>query len=499
MYEEVKDKVKLRTHITILGLVLTLVIAATITSIQFFTRTGAFRRDGQIIFDESMTEVDRNFINSICGDLVLSRDITISAITSTTALTDTTNSLLYDVLVATTDFYDPTISISEADAAKKDLISIWDLTPDVKLLAIDDNYYLQTLNSGAFFKYFHFEGEYNTDIQKVLKIVAANTAVLPVADTVLSFAQTGVTALARNINAAYDARQNASFFASQIAPFLNQFDLIHTSNESSFAKNAPSTSTSSTICSNPALIDVITDIGFNIIELTGNHNQDCGDQAAKDTIDLYTSLDIAMVGGGKTATAAAEPLVIHQKDANITLLAYNLSTGGYTLDDTPGANFYTEAKAKADIAAAKDRGDFIIIDIQFNECSEYVSTSEDTTCDYADAAAPYPGIGNQVTFFRHLIDLGADIVVGTSAHQPQTFELYGDGVIYYGLGNLFFDQDQWPGTTRSLILIHYFYADKHIQTQIVPTVYDNTYQTKVMEVNNAEQFLKRLISARPKK
>lgn len=498
MHEEVKDKAKLRTHLTILGLVLTITAIVTVISIQFFTRTGAFRRDGQIVFDDSMTEVDRNFINNICDNISLSRDVTISAITSSTTIEDTTNSLLYDILIATTNFYDPTISVSEADAAKMDLISIRDLTPDIKLLAIDNNYYLQTLNSGAFFKYFHFESQSRSDLQKVLKVVAANTAVPPTQDTILSFAQTGVTALARGINARYNTTKDASAFASKLSPFLGQFDLIHTSNESSFIKDAPSAN-ASVICSEPDLIDVITDIGFNSIELTGNHNQDCGDQAAKDTIDLYESLGIAVVGGGKTAADAADPLIIQQKYSSITLLAYNLSTGGYTLDGTPGANFYTEAKAKADIEAAKERGDFIIVDVQFNECSEYVNTSEDTACDYADSAAAYPGFGNQITFFRHLIDLGANIVIGTSAHQPQTYELYGNGTIYYGLGNLFFDQSEWPGTTRSLILIHYFYAGKYIQTQIAPTVYNDTYQTQLMEVKNAEQFLKRLIAARPKK
>ena len=173
-------------------------------------------------------------------------------------------------------------------------------------------------------------------------------------------------------------------------------------------------------------------------------------------------------------------------------MAYNLSTGGATYDDTPGANQYYEENAIAEIKAAKERGDFVIVDIQYYECSSYVSTTEDTTCDFADSSA-----GDQIGFFRQLIDFGADMVVGTSAHQPQTFELYGDGVIYYGLGNLFFDQYWWPGTTRSLILSHYFYNNKLLQTKIVPTVYDSELQTKLMNAEDAQWFLERLKSERP--
>ena len=76
-------------------------------------------------------------------------------------------------------------------------------------------------------------------------------------------------------------------------------------------------------------------------------------------------------------------------------------------------------------------------------------------------------------------------------------ELYGDGAIYYGLGNLFFDQTWWPGTTRSLVLVHYFYKGELLQTRIIPTVYDSTYQTKLMNTDAAASFIDRLYSARP--
>ena len=236
----------------------------------------------------------------------------------------------------------------------------------------------------------------------------------------------------------------------------------------------------------------MTAIGLDVVELTGNHNVDCGDEAASETIDIYAANGIKVVGGGKTATEAAVPLEINEKDSEITMLAYNLSTGGATYDDTPGANQYYEEVAAQQIAEAKKRGDVVIVDIQYYECSAYASEYEDSTCDYADSAA-----GDQVGLFRHLIDLGADVVVGTSAHQPQTFELYGDGVIYYGLGNLFFDQIWWPGTTRSLILVHYFYNSKLLQTRVIPTVYDANMQTELMDVDTAEWYLQRLMDARP--
>ena len=96
-----------------------------------------------------------------------------------------------------------------------------------------------------------------------------------------------------------------------------------------------------------------------------------------------------------------------------------------------------------------------------------------------------------------MIDLGADVVVGTSAHQAQTYELYGDGVIYYGLGNLFFDQVWWPGTTRSLVLAHYFYDGKLLQTKLVGTVYGKDMQTKLLDDATMKWWVERLTKVRP--
>lgn len=88
------------------------------------------------------------------------------------------------------------------------------------------------------------------------------------------------------------------------------------------------------------------------------------------------------------------------------------------------------------------------------------------------------------------------MVVGSSAHQPQIYELYNGVPIYYGLGNLYFDQTSWPGTERGIILTHYFVDGDLIQTKLTPTIYDDELQTEVMSNQEAENFLDRLQTAR---
>lgn len=467
--------------------------------VQFLTKTGIFMVPGIVTLDESLTEDEMAVFNSIFNDeVVLRSDVEISARNELTLPELKDGEYLYEIYVPVKDFYDfdDDIEIEDADEAFLEcflgecdykLIPVNELDFAVRLAEINGNYYLDEFDSGAIFRIIKFESKkFKEEVAPLVADVMAKN--FPSDSSVLTFAQTGVTALSRGMNEKLYKVGDAEYFAAEIGEYLSSFDLTHTSNESSFTDFA----TSKNICSDKRFISTLTAIGLDIVELTGNHNQDCGDTAAIETIDTYIANNIQMVGGGKTADEAAAPLEIKEKGSNITMLAYNLSTGGATYDDTPGANQYYEEVAAEQIKTAKANGDFVIVDIQYYECNGYASEYEDTTCDYADSAA-----GDQVGFFRHLIDLGADVVVGTSAHQPQTFELYGNGAIYYGLGNLFFDQVWWPGTTRSIVLVHYFYNGKLLQTKIVPTVYGSSMQTKLMDYETAEWFLNRLESARP--
>ena len=463
--------------------------------VQFFTKTGIFRIPGVVYYDESLTEEEKSALEQIFTEEIdLDKDVTISARNELKLPELIEGEFLYSVRVPIADFYEFTVDNVNAETADELLsnpnisfVDIDKLTDKVSLLKINDKYYLDSFSEGAVYRIIKFESEKYTE--EIAPLVAeAYTKSFPTKDTVLTFAQTGVTALSRGMNAKLYQVGDATYFSAKISDYLSSFDLTHTSNESSFTDYANTRN----ICSDKRFINTLTAIGLDIVELTGNHNIDCGDQAARDTVETYLNNGMKIVGGGRSAEEAYVPLRITMKGNNITFLAFNLSTGGATYDATPGANQYYEEVIEPQIRNAKSSGDFVIVDIQYYECNAYASTYEDYTCDYANSAA-----GDQVGLFRHIIDLGADVVVGTSAHQTQTFEVYGNGVIYYGLGNLFFDQVWWPGTTRSLILAHYFYNGKLLQTKLVPTVYGNEMQTRLMDKETSVWFLNRLAKARP--
>ncbi len=352
-----------------------------------------------------------------------------------------------------------------------------------KLLHFDDSYYLDDFISGAIFRQVSFDGDESNQVSNL----TYNS--LQTSNEIYTVNMTGVTALTRVMQRKLAQVGDPLYFSEFIGDFLSDADLTHISNEVSFLENC--SYSNSSFCSPPEFIETLKASGVDLVELTGNHNNDRGAAANAATIELYENLGWETLGGGLNTEDAAAPVNISAEGSNITFLGYNYPDGpGVIASETAaGGNPYDRDQIIADIAAAKEASDFIIIGIQFWECYAY----PDGYIEYPTCDVP---IGQQESVFKDLIDLGADMVVGSSAHQPQTYEIYNDRPIYYGLGNLYFEQTSWPGTERSLILTHYFNAGELIQTKITPTVYDSALQTRLMTDEEAAFLLQRLSDAR---
>lgn len=359
------------------------------------------------------------------------------------------------------------------------------LTPQVKLLAFEGNYYLDSFDKGAVFRQVVFDGSGAASLSGVKFNDYADK------NTTLKINMTGVTALTRTMQTKLNAVKDAAYFSEKIGPFLADADITHVSNEVSFKQGCTYNLTS--FCSPPQMIDVLKASGVDLVELTGNHNNDAGSRYNTETINLYHGLGWHTFGGGLNADEAAKPYIAEQKGSKVAFLGYNYADGPYSgaiaTSRIAGANHFDIDRVAADIAAAKQRADYVIVDIQFWECQAY----PDGFMEYPVCDAPIP---KQKEVFRQVIDLGADMVIGTQAHQPQTYELYQGKPIYYGLGNLYFDQTQWPGTERGVILTHYFVGGELVQTKLTPTVYGKELQTRVSGDDEALFLLRRLKAAR---
>jgi poly-gamma-glutamate synthesis protein (capsule biosynthesis protein) len=87
------------------------------------------------------------------------------------------------------------------------------------------------------------------------------------------------------------------------------------------------------------------------------------------------------------------------------------------------------------------------------------------------------------------------VVTGSQAHQPQAIEFLGQRPIFYGLGNLFFDQTWSDATRQSLIVRHVIYERRLIAVELVPTIMGDDYQPRPANAEEREAILRQVFEA----
>lgn len=297
----------------------------------------------------------------------------------------------------------------------------------------------------------------------------------------------GVTALTRNTRTAIETN-SIEWAASGIQSYVLQTDIFHISNEVSAVATCPNSNAdllggSNSFCMLPAYTDLFRLLDADVIELTGNHNNDYGYQAYEDTLTLYDELGVKLIGGGSTIEEARSPFVTTISGNTIAMLACNAAGPYYALanDDPnllggirPGAAACDWAWLETEIPRLATEVDVLIVTVQYPEVEEYLPLAQ------------------QQIDFRRIADLGADVVMGTQAHKPQTYEFYNTGsstaLIHYGMGNLFFDQPFW-GNMRFFMNTLYIHDGELKAIEIYPGIIDDLARPRLMTPEERINFL----------
>lgn len=298
---------------------------------------------------------------------------------------------------------------------------------------------------------------------------------------------TGVTALARNMLPVLDAR-GVDWAAEAIAPILSRSDFVHVSNEVSLHPECPAGGErlggNSSFCSRPAHFAILEKLGVDIVELSGNHNNDYGYDAYLDTLDWYAQRGIRTVGGGRTVDEARAPLVIEHNGNSIAWVSCNWIGPYYALVDEnpnatggarPGAAFCDREWLRRALPHLSVTHDLLIVSVQYQEFDQYTPTDAQQA-DFAQLAA-----------------WGADVVLGTQAHFPQTYTFTPgmgerESFVHYGLGNFLFDQTFWAGV-RFLMDRLFIYEGRLISVDIVPGIIEEGARPRLMTADERLNFL----------
>jgi poly-gamma-glutamate synthesis protein (capsule biosynthesis protein) len=313
-------------------------------------------------------------------------------------------------------------------------------------------------------------------------------------DKITTLVMTGVTALVRAI--AYRMELNGVLYPGEkIRHWLIEADLTHISNEVSFYEDCPypdPTSRRLLFCSDPKYIDLLYDVGADIIELTGNHNNDAmymyGHDAVPFTLDLYEQYGMDYFGGGRDLVDAKSPLLVSHNGNQLAFIGCNAfgPDFAWATEVTGGAAPCEDYQWMADeIRRLRSEGYLPIATFQYYE-------------DYYDFAEVH-----HIRDFGIMAEAGAVIVNGSQAHRPKAMAFEHDAFIDYGLGNLFFDQ-RWTidpfnnvvvQTSWEIIQRHTFYDGRHLSTELLTAMLEDYAQPRPMTPLEREIFLTELFNA----
>jgi hypothetical protein len=292
---------------------------------------------------------------------------------------------------------------------------------------------------------------------------------------------TGVTALTRATAWTMELK-GIEYPAEKILHWLQGSDLVHISNEVSFLETCPAPTPDREgliFCSDPDYIALLEAIDVDLIELTGNHLKDHGEEGLLLTLQMYREHGWQYFGGGENLEDSLQPALIEHNGNKLAFLGCNSAgpPSDWAGESSPGAAPCDEETLFAEMRQLWSEGYLPIFTFQWNEYYQARPSSE------------------QIEDFRSAIDAGAVIVSGSQAHQPQAFEFYKGGFIHYGLGNLFFDQ-MWSLQVRQEFIDRYvFYDGEHISTELLTALLEDYAQPRPMTPEERAIFLREIFTA----
>lgn len=292
-------------------------------------------------------------------------------------------------------------------------------------------------------------------------------------------AMTGVTALVRATAYAME-RTSVTYPGEEVAAVLRSADIAHVSNEVAFTPDCPYPNPigGTTFCSDDRYFELLQFIGADVIELTGNHVNDWGTDALTHSLDRYASAGMLHFGGGYDAADAARPAQFEDHGNRIALLGCNPVGPAYAwaAADTPGSR-PCDGTLPVQISQLTAAGWLVLATQQYNEFYFYPPTSQ------------------QQADFRALVDAGAVAVSGSQGHHAQAFELYRDGFIHYGLGNLFFDQMDQLGTRQTFIDTYVIYSGRLISVELFTGLIEDYARPRLMTPDERRAALRAVFDA----
>lgn len=275
----------------------------------------------------------------------------------------------------------------------------------------------------------------------------------------------------------YNSVENGIYdcISPELIQIMRDADIMCLNNEFTYStQGSPLKGKAYTFRAQPSRVDILKEMGVDIVSLANNHAYDYGERSLIDTMATLKQAGIHYVGAGHNLEEAMSPVYFEVQGKTIVYVAasraekYRMTP--QATEDAPGILLCYDTKLflKA-IEEAKKNADYVIAFVHWG--TEYSYELEKV----------------QRVTGKEYLDAGADIVIGAHSHCLQGIEYYEGKPIVYSLGNLWFN-DKTLDTMLVKIRFHGDDNQKNIELEIVPAIQKNLITTIVTEQSEKERI-----------
>ena len=177
----------------------------------------------------------------------------------------------------------------------------------------------------------------------------------------------------------------------------------------------------------PETLDVLTLAGFDLVVTANNHSMDYGPEALLEELELLDAAGMAQVGSGRNKKEAARPTYIKTGHLIVAFIGFEPYFPACSAkDDSPGT-FHSLGEdslpetLKPLLEEARKHADLVVFTPHWG-------------ANWTENASR-----ERIKLAHEIIDLGADAILGHSAHQLHGIEIYKGRPIVYDMGSFLFD------------------------------------------------------------
>lgn len=227
-----------------------------------------------------------------------------------------------------------------------------------------------------------------------------------------------------------DAVRNSTALSSEVVELLEEadFSIVNLEAPVADASDSPIRKVGPHLRTSLETLKYLKLCGVDVVTLANNHFYDYGREGVCKTIEACEEFGLLHVGGGRTEEERQSILYIEKDDTRVAILNYCESE--FSVVDGEGSNPIDPIHVYRDLQLAKENSDYRIVICHGG---------------HEGYQLPSPRMKDWYHFF---VEAGADIVCNHHQHCFSGIEQYQGGMIFYGLGNFFFD-DHRPVRQRS--------------------------------------------------